>query len=70
MTAAMVFSLSAGRMQQAAATKFRHTIVRSQDPARIIELLNELPEPRFPVELAARAQALAVFPLAILRCMA
>lgn len=49
--------------QQPAATKFKHAVVRSQDSAKIIELLNELHEQGFPRELAARAQAIAVFPL-------
>ena len=49
--------------QQPAASKFKHAVVRSQDAAKIIELLTELPEQGFPRELAARAQAVAVFPL-------
>ncbi|HEY3040058.1 MAG TPA: lipid-binding SYLF domain-containing protein [Pyrinomonadaceae bacterium] len=43
--------------------KFKHAVVRSNDSAKIIELLNELPEQGFPKDLAARAQAVAVFPL-------
>jgi lipid-binding SYLF domain-containing protein len=43
--------------------KSNHAVVRSNDSAKIIELLNELPEQGFPKELAARAQAIAVFPL-------
>lgn len=48
--------------QQPAATRFKHAVVRSQDSAKIIELLNEVREQGFPTELAARAQAIAVFP--------
>lgn len=64
LSSAMVLPVSHGTVaQQPAATKFKHAVVRSQDSAKIIELLNELPEQGFPRELAARAQAVAVFPL-------
>lgn len=63
-TTAMVSAVSHGTItQQPAATKFNHAVVRSSDAAKIIELLTELPEQGFPRELAARAQAVAVFPL-------
>ena len=49
--------------QQPGATRYKHAVVRSQDSAKIIELLSELPEQGFPRELAAQAQGIAVFPL-------
>jgi len=60
----VVLPISHGTVaQQPPTTKFNYAVVRSHDSAKIIELLNELPEQGFPRELAARAQAVAVFPL-------
>lgn len=43
--------------------RFNHAVVRSQDAAKIIELLNEMRDTGFPKELVDKAAAVAVFPL-------
>ncbi|MGH9967001.1 MAG: hypothetical protein ACREBG_04080 [Pyrinomonadaceae bacterium] len=43
--------------------RLNHAVVRSQDAAKIIELLNEMRDTGFPKELVDKAEAVAVFPL-------
>lgn len=45
------------------ALKYKHAIVRSQDAAKIIEVLNEVRDVGFPRELVDKAEGIAVFPL-------
>jgi lipid-binding SYLF domain-containing protein len=49
--------------QKPKAKQFNHAVVRSQDAAKIIELLNEMRDTGFPKELADKSEAVAVFPL-------
>lgn len=49
--------------REAKAQKFKHAIVRSQDAAKIVDLLHEMRDSGFPKELMDKAQGIAVFPL-------
>lgn len=49
--------------QSSKAQKFKHATVRSQDAAKIIEVLNEVRDTGFPSELVDKAEGIAVFPL-------
>lgn len=49
--------------QKPKAKQFNHAVVRSQDAAKIIELLNEMRDTGFPKELVDKSEAVAVFPL-------
>ena len=62
-TAASVCHGQSNLTREAKAKKFEHAIVRSQDAAKIVDLLHDMRDSGFPRELMEKAEAIGVFPL-------